>query len=542
VNDRNGTASLPERTLDIVVIGAGFAGMHALHRFRDGGFDTLSIEAGPDVGGVWFWNRYPGARCDIPSLDYSFAFSDELYDEWNWSERYATQPEILTYARFVADRLDLRRDIRFETRVNSARFDEAAGLWRLDTTRGAVSTQNLVLATGQVSVPNMPHIPNIETFEGDVYRTWEWPEQPVDFTGKRVGMIGTGSTGIQVLPQVAAQAAHVTVFQRTPTFAVPMVNYPYSADGEDIVVHKQEARAARKLAVKSRFGNTATVASGSVLTADVEERLARFEEAWNSGRTAGILLAYDDILRDLEANEVAKGYLHSKIREIVKDPVTAEMLCPTGYPVGAKRPSLEQGFYDAFNLDHVTLVDVRDEPIRDAGPLGLRTDRAQYDIDALIFATGFDTLTGAILRIDIEGRDGVTMKEKWAHGPQTYLGIGISGFPNLFLVAGPGSPSLLSNVIISIEHHVEWIADLLTRARAEGSRIVEATPEAETQWQEHAAAVAEETLYPHSDSAYTGANIPGKPRALLPYVGGVGLYQEMCREVAEDDFRGFRRV
>jgi cation diffusion facilitator CzcD-associated flavoprotein CzcO len=535
----DGNTHFPTRPIDVVVVGAGFAGMYALHRFREIGLEAVAVEAGEDVGGVWFWNRYPGARCDIPSLEYSYSFSKELYDDWDWTERYAAQPEILAYARHVADRFDLRRSILFNTTVDGAKYDESAERWTVSTSLGVIDSRYLVLAVGQVSAPNLPDIAGMETFAGEIHHTSSWPEAGVDVASRRVALIGTGSTGIQVLPQVAEQAAATTVFQRTPTFAVPMVNYPYGPGGEDIEVHKQATIADRELASTSRFGNNRVVGAESALDVAPEVRQAKFEAAWDSGNTANILLAYHDILKDLDANAVAADFLRGKIRENVTDPVKAEMLIPRGYPVGAKRPSLEQNFYATFNRDDVQLVDVRDEAITEIVPEGIRTSDALYEADVIIFATGFDTLTGAILKLDIEGRDGLTLQEKWAEGPQTYLGLGVHGFPNMIIVAGPGSPSLLSNVIASIEHHVDWIADLLLQVDQRGARVIEVSQEAEKQWRLHSDEVAAGTLYPAAATAYTGANVPGKPRVLLPYVGGVGAYRVKCSQVAADGYEGF---
>jgi cation diffusion facilitator CzcD-associated flavoprotein CzcO len=532
----NGLAVLPSTPIDAVVVGAGFAGLYALHRLRESGLHTVVVEAGPEVGGVWYWNRYPGARCDVPSLDYSYGFSKDLYDEWNWSERYATQPEILAYAKHVAERLDLRRDIAFGTTVAGAEWDEEAERWTVATDHGAITCRFLLLATGQVSVPNIPQIDGQETFAGNIYRTFDWPEDGVDFTGRRVALVGNGSTGIQVLPVVAPEAGGVTVFQRSATFAIPMVNHAY---GEEHAAAKQEAFDARAAAATSRFGNSNVMGEESALEVSDDDRRARFESGWERGNSASILLAYRDILTDVEANATAAEFLRSKIREMVKDPQKAEILCPKGYPVGSKRPSLQLGFYEAFNRDDVSLVDIKKDPILEIVPTGIRTASGVHEVDDIVFATGFDTLTGAILRMDIRGRNGVSLREKWAHGPQTSLGLSISGFPNLFTLVGPGSPSLLSNVITSAEYQVDWIMRLLAFARDHDSRVMEATETAEKQWQEHCAEIADRTLYPLAASAYMGANIPGKPRALLPYVGGVGRYREQCEQVAADGYAGF---
>ena len=526
-----------EQAADVVVVGAGFAGMYALYRLRELGHSVTVVESGPGVGGVWYWNRYPGARCDIPSLEYSYGWSKELYEDWDWSERYARQPEILAYADFVADRFDLRRDIRFETTVLGAEFDEQDELWRVRTSKGRLTARYVLLATGQVSAPNSPTFEGMDSFAGEIHHTSGWPEAGVDFTGRRVGLIGTGSTGIQVLPVVAEQADSVTVFQRTATFAVPMRNHPYTQEG--LRDAKKEVLEARELARTSRFGTSFSPVAASALDADPAERQARFQDAWDRGHTASLLLGYGDILVNEEANALAADFMRDRIRETITDPVKGEKLCPRGYPIGAKRPSLEHGFYEAFNRDNVDLVDVRADPVVEVVPKGIRTESGLHELDAIILATGFDTLTGAILRIDIRGRGGVRLRDRWAERPETYLGLGVAGFPNLFLIAGPGSPSLLSNVITSIEHHVDFVGDLLDTVRDRGATVVEVTAEAEREWGAHSAEVAAGTLYTRAESAYMGSNVPGKPRALLPYVGGVGPYRQRCGEVAAAGYEGF---
>ncbi|TCH99522.1 NAD(P)/FAD-dependent oxidoreductase [Roseococcus sp. SYP-B2431] len=523
---------------EVVVVGAGFAGLYMLHRLRGLGLSAVVLEAGEDVGGTWYWNRYPGARCDVESMQYSYSFSEELQQEWRWSERFASQPEILRYANHVADRFDLRRDIRFSTRVVSAAFDDAAARWTVRTEGGAViSARHCVMATGCLSNTRMPDFPGLGSFHGKSYHTGQWPHEGVDFTGLRVGVIGTGSSAIQAIPVIARQARHVTVFQRTPNFSIPSRNRAMDEEYEHSWKGDYPARRAK--ARQMRTGIDYPVNPTPALEVGEAERRREYESRWERGGTA-FMAAFGDLILDEKANETAADFVRGQIRATVSDPAVAELLCPHNHPIGTKRICVDTDYYETFNRENVTLVDVRSAPIEAVTPEGLRTAEAGYKLDALVFATGFDAMTGTLLAMDIRGRDGLTLGEKWEAGPVTYLGLMTAGFPNLFLVTGPGSPSVLSNMIVSIEQHVDWIAGALAHAQARGIETMEATAEAEAQWVEHGNEVAQRTLYPRANSWYMGVNVPGKPQVFMPYIGGVGAYREICDAVAAKGYEGFR--
>ncbi len=529
--------SSPAR-LDAVVVGAGFAGLYMLLRLREAGFSTRVIEAGDGVGGTWYWNRYPGARCDIESLQYQYGFNDELPKEWRWSEKYATQPEILAYINYVADKYDLRRDIQLETRVTSAHFDEAANRWTVTTDRGdEYSARFCIMATGCLSAAKVPDIPGLESYQGEWYHTGAWPHEGVDFTGKTVGVIGTGSSAIQSIPLIAEQAKHLTVFQRTANFSVPAHNGPLDDRyRQKMTTDYTRIRAEARNSPAGILGRA--VNDKSVLAAGEEERRREFEARWAIGGF-GLGGAFNDISLSLEANAIAAEFVHSKIREIVKDPETAELLCPRDFPFGTKRLCVDTDYYATFNRDNVELVSIKDNPIQRITPEGLRTATDEYEFDAIVFATGFDAMTGALLNIDIRGRGGLPLREKWEHGPRTYLGLQVAGFPNLFTITGPGSPSVLSNMIVSIEQHVDWVFDCLSYLREHELTTIEASPAAEDRWVDHVNDVASHTLFPLANSWYIGANIPGKPRVFMPYIGGVGNYAMKCQQVAENGYEGF---
>ena len=522
---------------DAVIVGAGLAGLYMLHRLRGLGLSARVYEAGAGVGGTWYWNRYPGARCDIESMDYSYSFSDELQQEWRWSERYAAQPEILRYINHVADRFDLRRDIQFETRVTAATWDEAAHRWAIETDRGDhVAARFCIMAAGCLSTAQVPKFPGLDTFRGAWYHTGNWPHEGVDFTGQRVGVIGTGSSGIQSIPLIARQAAHLFVFQRTPNFIIPARNAPLDPDEERRV--KEDYAEHRRKARESRAGFVVPVTNKSALEVEREERERAYEERWARGGL-GFTAAFTDLGTSKEANETAAAFFHAKIRATVRDPAVAAALLPHDHPVGTKRLCVDTDYYDTFNRDNVTLVDVRTSPIEAITASGLRTRDTAYELDSIVFATGFDAMTGAVLGIDIRGRGGACLRETWADGPRTYLGIAVAGFPNLFIITGPGSPSVLSNMMVSIEQHVDWIADCLAYLGAHDLGVIEAHAAAEEGWVAHVNEVGNTTLYPLANSWYVGANIPGKPRIFMPYIGGVGTYRKICDDVAANDYRGF---
>jgi cyclohexanone monooxygenase len=526
------------RTQDVVVVGAGFAGLYALHRLRGLGLRVVVLEAGDGIGGTWYWNRYPGARCDVESLEYSYSFSEELQQEWSWSERYPAQPEILRYLDHVADRFALRPDIQLNTRVVEAAWDDAASRWTIGTEAGeSFSAQWCVMATGCLSASHVPEIPGLERFEGEWHHTARWPEEGVEIAGRRVGVIGTGSTGIQLIPEIAPEAAHTYVFQRTANFSVPNANSPMDPEVERS--WKDRYAQQRETQRRSMLGVAISPGEQSALEAPEEEVQRTLQERWEQGGGMPVLLSFTDFLVDERANAKAADFVRAKIRETVRDPEVAEMLVPRDFPIGAKRLCQDEGYFETFNRDDVTLVDVRAAPIEEITPTGLRTADAEYELDTIVFATGFDALTGALLAMDVRGRDGLTLTEAWGNGPQSYLGLMVAGFPNLFTITGPGSPSVLSNVVVSIEQHVEWIADCIAHLRASGLHRIEATTAAQEAWMAHVAEVAAFTLFPRAASWYVGANVPGKPRVFMPYVGGVGPYRERCAQIAADGYEGF---
>jgi cyclohexanone monooxygenase len=525
-------------SMDVVVIGAGFSGLYMLHKLRGQGLSTRVFEAGDGVGGTWYWNRYPGARVDIESQEYSYSFSEELEDEWQWTERYSAQPELLRYLNHVADRFDLRRDIQLSTRVVSTVFDETSSRWNVTTDRGdKVSARFCVMATGCLSVTKDPDFAGMETFRGRSYHTGHWPHEGVDFTGQRVGVIGTGSSAIQTIPQVAAQAAHVTVFQRTPNFSIPAHNGPIAP--EVLADWKANRAHYRHKAKTEGFGIVLVDQSERLaVEASAEERQKVYEDRWGRGGFA-MGGAFADIIFNKEANDTACEFVRGKIREIVKDPEVAEKLAPRSYPIMSKRMCVDTGYYQTFNRDNVSLIDVRAAPIEEITPTGLRTTEAEYELDSIVYAIGFDAMTGALGRIDIRGRGGVSLKDAWSAGPHNYLGLMVAGFPNMFIIAGPGSPSVLSNMVVSIEQHVEWISDCVGYLGERQLGAIEATPEAQDAWCAHVNEVADATVYPQANSWYLGANIPGKPRVFMPYIGGIGVYRQKCADVAAADYEGF---
>jgi cyclohexanone monooxygenase len=536
--EANETRTNETRAYDAVVVGAGFAGMYMLHRLRGLGLSVRVYEQGDGVGGTWYWNRYPGARCDVESMQYSYSFSDELQQEWDWSERYAPQPEILKYANHVADRFDLRPDIQFNTRVERAAFDESASLWSVTTSDGqTVTAAYIILATGCLSNARMPDIKGLSGFKGDVYHTGHWPHAPVDFAGRRVGVIGTGSSAIQSVPVIAAQASHLTVFQRTANFSIPARNAPLSSEERD-AFRSDYPEIRRKAREEMRNGIVQELPDRGALDDGENARRAKYESRWTKGGLT-FMGVYNNLALDKAANDTAADFVRDKIAEIVRDPQTARLLQPDNHPIGSKRICIDTDYYATFNRPNVTLVDIKPNGIDEILPNAVRSGGRDYEVDALVLATGFDAMTGSVAKIDIVGRNGQTLNQKWAVGPRTYLGLMSAGFPNLFVITGPGSPSVLSNMIVSIEQHVDWIADCVRHMRDRALDTIEAEVDAEDHWVAHVNEVAYTTLYPQANSWYMGANIPGKPRIFMPYIGGVGAYRQICNNVAAKGYKGF---
>jgi len=526
-----------DHDVDAVIVGAGFAGIYALYRLRAMSLRVQGLEAAEDVGGTWYWNRYPGARCDVESMSYSYSFSPELEREWMWTERYASQPEILRYLQHVVDRFALRSLIRFRTRLTQAHWDAASGQWQLRTDTGeSLTARFLVMATGCLSEPRLPAIPGIERFAGRIYQTSRWPREEVDFTGQRVAVIGTGSSGIQSIPVIARQTAHLTVFQRTPNFSVPAHNAPLDPRArQSLMENYPPFRRSLRESFTSLMPDSE---QPSALALTAEERERRYRAAWDEGGIR-LLFCISDAIISKPANDTLASFVHERIRETVKDPEIAVRLMPRDYPLGTKRLCVDTDYYATFNRSNVTLVDLRATPIVSASAQGLATSAAEFPLDSIVFATGFDAMTGALLALDIRGLGGRRLADAWHDGPRTYLGVATSGFPNLFMITGPGSPSVLSNMVISIEQHVDFIADLIAKMHERGASTAEVQSPAEQGWVEHVAEVAETTLFPQANSWYMGANVPGKPRVFLPYVGGVGAFRKQCHDIAAAGYAGF---
>jgi cyclohexanone monooxygenase len=521
---------------DAVVVGAGFAGLYMLHRLRGLGFTARVYEAGGGVGGTWYWNRYPGARCDVESMQYSFSFSEELDQQWDWSEKYAPQPEILSYANHVADRFDLRPHIRFDTRVTAATFDVTAKCWRIETDRGdQVSAKFCIMAVGCLSAANRPPFRDIEAFRGPIYHTGEWPHDGVDFTGLRVGVIGTGSSAIQSIPIIAQQASSLTVFQRTATYSVPAWNQELTPEYRKTI--KADYPALRAKARARPTGFYFPFNMKPALEATAEERERQYEEAWERGGLP-FLGAFGDLLFEKAANDTIAEFARRKIREIVRDPATAELLCPDNV-FGCKRLCVDTGYFETYNLPHVKLVDVSKTPIERFTADGIVVDATEYPLDAVVCATGFAAMTGSFDRIRITGRNGLTLSEKWQAGPRAYLGVASAGFPNLFTITGPGSPSVLASMIQAIEQHVDWMVDCMAHLRDLGAATLEPLLRYEDEWIEHVNEVSKVSLRSTCSSWYVGANIPGRPRVFMPYIGGFPVYVQKCNEVMSNGFEGF---
>ena len=528
-----------EANFDVVVVGAGFAGLYALQKMRGLGLAVRCFEAADGVGGVWYWNRYPGARCDVESMNYSYSFSEALQQEWRWSERYASQPEIMEYANHVADRFDLRRDIHFGARVTSAHWNDSRRQWNIVTDTGeAVWASHCVMASGCLSLPRTPDFPGLRNFQGRWFHTGQWPHAQVDFSGQRVAVIGTGSSGIQCIPLIARQAKHMHVFQRTAPYSIPARNAPMDPEFERALKARYAQYRTEALSTPSGVVRDRQEAA-SVFDVPEEQRNSAFQRLWDKGGTS-FTRAFGDVTANLEANAIAAEFVRKRIRATVHDPATARILASQDYPIGTKRLCLDTEYYETFNLAHVTLVDVRADPIVEVTACGIRTQGACHDFDSIVFATGYDAITGALMAIDIRGMDGQSLAQKWADGPSTYLGLMSAGFPNLYMVTGPGSPSVLSNMIVSIEQHVDFIAACVEQLHTFGMRSMEAEPQAEARWVAHVAEVAGRSLHGLANSWYLGANVPGKSRVFMPYVGGVHNYRRICQDALSDRMKGFR--
>ena len=546
----SGDASAGPALLDLLVVGAGFAGLYMLHKARQQGLSALVVDAAPGVGGTWRHNRYPGARVDIQSLEYSYGFDEGLQQDWHWTERYAGQPELLAYAEHVAERFALRDGIRLRSRLRSAHFDEGSQRWLAEVQGDAepaavraaasriYSAQFLVLATGPLSTPNRPPFEGLEKFAGQVLHTAAWPEQPIDLRGQRVGVVGTGSSGVQLVTAIAPQVASLTVFQRTAAYAVPAHNGPLDGALEARVKADYAGFRQRNLRMRGGFGcDTMAPKPVSALSVDAVQREQVFEAGWRQGGFA-FLGAFNDLLTSEAANALAAEFVRGKIRQTVRDPATAELLCPQQM-IGCKRLCVDTGYYASFNQPHVQLVDVSRQPITEVTPTGVRVGDQQHALDTLVLATGFDAMTGSLMRIDLRGRGGQTIQQKWAAGPLNYLGLAIAGFPNLFSIAGPGSTSAFTNGLRSIEHHVEWISDCLAHVRRSGQRCIEASLSAEAAWVARVNEAAQSTVYLGCNSWYLGANIAGKPRVFMPLAAGFPSYVKQCADVAQQGYTGF---
>ena len=529
----------PAETFDAVVVGAGFSGMYQLHKLRDMGLSVKVFEAGEDVGGTWYWNRYPGARVDIESMAYSFSFSKDLEQDWVWSEKYSPQPELLRYAQHVAERFDLKRDISFNTRIASAHFDEDNDQWLVTTECGRrVRARYLVMATGVLSAAKTPDIAGRDSYKGETYQTGLWPKEGVDFTGKRVAIIGTGSSAVQSIPLIAEEADELVVYQRTAAYSTPAFNRPLTNSEIDTMKgNYDQYRQEQRLSPAGIINPERQLER--VMDVPKEERQRRFEEAWDGGLLTGLMSTFSDIQLDEEANHEVAEFIRDRIRNTVKDKQTADDLTPKAYPYATKRPCIDTNYYETYNRENVSLVNLRRTPIETITETGIETSDGAREFDAIVYATGFDAMTGPLLRVDIRGRGGKRLVDAWIDGPRSYLGIAIHGFPNLFTITGPSSPSVLSNMLVSIEQHVDWVSDCIGWMNENGKTAIEPSDAAERDWAEHTAHLAGMTLFPQADSWYMGANVPGKPRMFLAYVGGVGAYRLICDQIAATGYHGF---
>ncbi len=526
------------KNVDVVVVGAGFSGLYLLYRLRKAGFSTRVFERGGGVGGTWYWNRYPGARCDVESLQYSYSFDEQLQQDWHWPEKFSAQPDILAYANYVADRFDLKKDIEFNVEVKGSWFDENSNRWKITTTtEEEINSQYFIMATGCISTTQIPNIKGLSDYIGNTFHTGDWPHEEVDFSGQSIAVIGTGSSGIQSIPVLAKQAKKLTVFQRTPNYSIPSQNEPmtkkYERSWKDVYSER------RKEMRYSAHGSLKDLNDVPALSVDEDQRQELYTKRWAIGGT-GFLGSFNDLLTNADANYTAAEFVRQQIKRVVNDKETAEILCPRSYPIGTKRICIDTGYFETYNRENVKLVDISKKPIQRLVADGIIVDDQLHPFDSIIFATGFDAMTGSIFNVDIKGRDGLALKDKWNAGPKTYLGLMSVSFPNLFMITGPGSPSVKSNMIMSIEQHVDLVTETLLTMRSKGLSVVEPELEAENKWVDHVQEVANKTLFPQANSWYMGANIPGKPRLFMPYIGGVGAYRQICEEIVANNYRGFK--
>lgn len=526
------------KNVDVVVVGAGFSGLYLLYRLRKAGFSTRVFERGGGVGGTWYWNRYPGARCDVESLQYSYSFDEQLQQDWHWPEKFSAQPDILAYANYVADRFDLKKDIEFNVEVKGSWFDENSNRWKITTNTGEdINSQYFIMATGCISTTQIPNIKGLSDYVGNTFHTGDWPHKEVDFSGQSIAVIGTGSSGIQSIPVLAKQAKKLTVFQRTPNYSIPSQNErmtkKYERSWKDVYSER------RKEMRYSAHGSLKDLNDVPALSVDKDQRQELYAKRWAIGGT-GFLGSFNDLLTSADANYTAAEYVRQQIKKVVNDKETAEILCPRSYPIGTKRICIDTGYFETYNRENVKLVDISKKPIQRLVTDGIIVDNQLYSFDSIIFATGFDAMTGSLFNVDIKGRDGLALKDKWNAGPKTYLGLMSASFPNLFMITGPGSPSVKSNMIMSIEQHVDLVTETLLTMRSKGLSVVEPELEAENKWVDHVQEVANKTLFPQANSWYMGANIPGKPRLFMPYIGGVGAYRQICEEIVANNYRGFK--
>ena len=525
------------RRVDVLVVGGGFGGMYAVYRFREMGLSLQAFEAGGDVGGVWYWNRYPGARVDLPSIDYSYSFSPEIEQEWTWSEQFAAQPELLRYIDFVARKLSLRPHFQFNTRVNRASWDEARALWVLRTDRGETwEAPYCVMATGPLSVPKEPDIPGVKRFKGRLLHAAKWPHEPVSYEGQRVGVIGTGSTGIQIVQEIGPKAGHLFVFQRTPSFTMPMRNV--DLDAEYVAEVKRHYAGIREAARNSAVGGTRPQSTRAFFSVTRAQRQALLEDAWKQGGLA-MLGTFSDLMLNEEANEQVAEFVRNRIPEVVKDPATAEKLKPKGYPIFARRPCLDSSYYETYNLPNVHLMDCLTDPIVEITEKGVRTESGEVELDMLILATGYDGLTGALTAFDVVGRDGRKVNDKWKDGARSYLGLMMEGFPNLFMTTGPNGPAALANIIRISEHDVDWIAGAITHMHKNGLTTIEPTPKAEEDWMGVVRNLAKRSLINKAKTWWVGANVKDKPQGLTLFTGGFHAYRQYTTAAAQDGYASF---